>query len=156
MKRKVVLLLILSIIFIPGQVKADTEKKLVEENGKYYCYINGKKQSGFQTIDGKTYFFSRVGDNAMRTGTFAVDGPYYHFDENGVMRTGIVEENGNKYYFDETGKRVSGLQRINEKTYFFSRVGDNAMRTGAFQIDGVNYRFNNDGTAYVGIYEENN
>ena len=155
MKRKVVLLLILSIIFIPGQVKADTEKKLVEENGEYYCYINGKKQSGFQTIDGKTYFFSRIGDNAMRTGTFAVDGPYYHFDENGVMKTGIVEENGNKYYFDETGKRVGGFQTVDGKTYFFSRVGDNAMRTGTFAIDGPYYHFDENGVMKTGIVEEN-
>ena len=47
-----------------------------------------------------------------------------------------ISGSGKTYYFDNTGKRASGFQTINGNTYFFSRIGDNAMRTGTFSIDG--------------------
>ena len=82
----------------------------------------------------------------MRTGSFQIDGIYYHFNEDGSMFTGILKENGNTYYHDTDGKRLTGFQMIDGKTYFFSRINDNAMRTGSFQIDGIYYHFNEDGS----------
>ena len=151
MKKNIIILLITLMIF-PTIVYAQ-DKKIVEINGKKYCYLDGKKCSGFQEIDGKIYFFSRINDNAMRTGTFGIDGPIYHFNEDGTMHKGWYESNGNKYYFDSTGKRVSGFQTIDGKTYFFSRINDNPMRTGIFSIDGPTYRFLEDGSMYKGWYE---
>ena len=138
-----------------GSFNNGVKNGLIQENDKTYYYKDGKKQSGFQKIDGKTYFFSRVGDHAMRTGTFAIDGPYYHFNEDGAMLTGWYSGSAKAYYFNSTGKRVSGFQKIDGKTYFFSRVGDNAMRTGTFWIDGPYYHFNEDGEMVTGWYKEN-
>ena len=79
---------------------------------------------------------------------------YYLLNKEGKFITGWYEEKGNKYYFDEeTGKRVSGFKDIERKTYFFSRVEPNKMRTGEFSIDGFEYKFNEDGTMYTGIYD---
>ena len=118
----------------------------LQENGNtYYFDESGKRASGFREIDGKTYFFSRINDNPMRTGTFWIDGPYYHFNEDGTMHVGLLKENGNTYYFDGSGKRASGFQEIDGKTYFFSRINDNPMRTGIFSIDGPTYLFYENG-----------
>ena len=73
----------------------------VTEGGYTYYYVNGVKQTGFQVIDGNTYFFSRINNNEMRTGIFTIDGDVYYFDNNGVMQTGWYEKSGNKYYFDD-------------------------------------------------------
>ena len=146
-------IIIIFTIFMPCCVIAK-EPEIVTINNKKYCYIDDQKQNGFQIINGKTYFFSRAGDNQMRTGTILIDGYYYHFNEDGTMYTGIFEENGDKYYYNTVnGKRIGGLQNVNGKTYFFSRVEPNKMRTGEFSIDGFEYKFNKDGTMYTGIYD---
>ena len=150
------LLLIFIIIFLVYTPSIKAQENGWEEEGeaKYY-YVDGKKVKGFQEIDGKTYFFSRINDNAMRTGSFQIDGIYYHFNEDGSMYTGLLTENGNTYYHDTDGKRLTGFQKIEGKIYFFSRINDNAMRTGSFQIDGIYYHFNEDGSMYTGILKEN-
>ncbi len=99
--------------------------------------------TGFQVIDGKTYFFSRV-DGRMRTGKFAIDGPIYSFDDDGVMQTGLVTVDGETYNFGSDGKMITGFQVIDGKTYFFSRV-DGRMRTGKFAIDDFTYCFDRNG-----------
>ena len=155
MKKKILFLILLVVSLFTINVKAEELNGLVTENNKTYYYIDGIKQKGFQKIDNKTYFFSRINDNAMRTGTFQIDGSYYHFNDDGTMFTGILEENGKKYFYGTDGKKGKGFQKYDGKTYFFSRVGDNAMRTGKFQIDGPQYYFLNDGTMFTGILEEN-
>ena len=153
MKRKIIFIIIVVLVLIPLNVFA--ENTIVEKNGRKYCYDNTIKKNGFQVIDGKTYFFSRVNDNAMRTGMFQIDGSMYYFKEDGSAYTGWLEKDGKKYYFDNNGKRLSGFQTIDGKTYFFCRIGDNFMRTGVFKIDGPTYHFGADGAMYKGIVEEN-
>ena len=129
---------------------------LYEEKGSKYYFDEktGQRVSGFKDIEGEKYFFSRVEPNQMRTGTFSIDGPVYHFDADGSMHTGLYEEKDNKYYFDEkTGQRVSGFKDIEGKTYFFSRVEPNQMRTGVFSIDGNIYAFENSGEQITGNNE---
>ncbi len=131
------------------------ENGLSCENGKCYFYKDGVRQSGFQEIDGKKYFFSRINNNEMRKGIIWIDGDYYYFKDDGSMYTGWYENNGNKYYFGNDGKRVSGFQDIDGKKYFFSRINNNEMRTGIFWIDGDYYYFKDDGSMYTGWYENN-
>ena len=109
----------------------------------YYFEENGRLFSdGLKTLNGKTYFFSRV-DGRMRTGMFEVDYPlntYYFDDTTGEMKTGLQTINGNTYYFESDGKMYhNGFKQIEGKTYFFSRV-DGRMRTGMFEVD---YPLNN-------------
>ena len=107
----------------------------------------------------------------MRTGTFSIDGVYYHFNEDGSMYTGLLTENGNTYYYGTNGKRATGIVEIGGKkyffnsngiktsgfqeykgnTYFFSRINDNAMRTGFFQIDDGFYYFLESGIMVKGF-----
>ena len=118
----------------------------IEENGNKYYLENGNKVTGFKTINGQTYFFSRdtTRYGVMRTGKFEIDGYYYCFDDTtGALKTGFFDYGGNKYYTDNSGKIQKGFQVIDGKTYFFSRdtTRYGVMRTGKFEIDGDYYCF---------------
>ena len=112
----------------------------------------------------------------MRTGTFAIDGKYYHFNNDGTMHTGLLDENGNTYYYGNNGVRQTGIiqigdkkyffnnngikswgfQKYNGKTYFFSRIDDHSMRTGFFQIDDYYYFFKDNGEMVTGFASPQN
>ena len=132
-----------------GQLKTG----FVKINGLYYCYLNGIKQIGFQKTNGKTYFFSRINDNAMKYGWQYIDGYFYYFDNDGVMQTGLIEVDGKKYYLNEKGQRQIAFKVVDGKTYFFSRINDNAMKYGWQYIDGYYYYFDNDGVMQTGLTE---
>ena len=128
-------------------------------NQKYYANNNGELQLGYQSVDGKTYFFSRDKTmyGALKTGKFEVDGQYRIFNE--YLQTGLFEYNGQKYYADGEGNLQLGFQNIEGKKYFFSR--DNTqygvMRTGKFQIGDFYYCFDNTtGAMFTGLFEYNN
>ena len=158
MKTRKTVFSILVMIFFLSAINTFAEEKngLIEENGKMFYYINGIKQEGFQIIEGNTYFFGRLDDHPMRTGTIQIDGYTYHFDEDGIMVKGLYTENNKTYYFDKNGRRRGGFQKVGEDTYFFGRLDDNPMRTGTLNIDGNYYHFNEDGKMHKGFLTENN
>ena len=45
----------------------------------------------------------------MRTGTFNIDGDYYHFNEDGTMHTGLLEENDETYFYSDKGIMQTGI-----------------------------------------------
>ena len=143
-----ILIIIISIFII--NVNAEELNGLVEIDGNTYYYKDGVKQVGFQEIDGKYYFFSRIGLNQMRTGTFKIDGVEHTFGDDGVAYDGLLTINGEKYYYKK-GVKQKGLQEIDGKYYFFSRIGSNQMRMGTFKIDGVEHSFDINGIAYDGL-----
>ena len=58
---------------------------------------------GFQTLDGKKYYFN-TGSGKMAVGWTTIDGNKYYFDkETGVMATGDVTIDGQKYHFNSNG-----------------------------------------------------
>ena len=129
----------------------------VEENGNKYYQENGAKVTGFKTINGKTYFFSRdtTRYGVMRTGQIIVDGNYYILSDNGELMTGFFEYNGNRYFANDMGIIQVGFQEVNGKTYFFSRdtTRYGVMRTGQFQVNGDYYLFLPTGEMAEGIVE---
>lgn len=127
-------------------------------DGNVYCIDqNGINQTGFQVINGKTYFFGRM-NGIMKTGMFSIDGDYYYFKETtGEMQTGIVKINSENFYFDNQGKRQSGFQTISGSTYFFSRIGNNAMKYGWQNINNYFYYFDKEsGQMAIGKLKINN
>ena len=69
------------------------------------------------------------------TGFQTVNGETYYFDEFGNKLTGLQTIGENTYYFEANGKMFDdGFKVLNGKTYFFSRV-DGRMRTGMFAVD---------------------
>ena len=121
-------------------------------DGSYY-YFNedGVMQTGFQTIDNKTYFFSRV-NGVRRTGMFSINNYMYYFDEDGVMQTGTFTIDGLEYKFDVSGKLIGGWQFKDGKTYFLK--SDGSYIKGWAIVEGEKCYFNDLGVLIVkGAYK---
>ena len=121
-------------------------------NQKYYANNNGELQLGYQSVDGKTYFFSRDKTiyGALKTGKFEVDGKYQIFNE--YLQIGLFEFEGNKYYANSKGVLQTGFHTINGKRYFFSgdKIRFGVMRYGWIQYNGYRYYLDSDGTVVTG------
>lgn len=134
----------------------DTSKPkngIVKENGKTYYYKNGKKQTGWQTINGKKYYFSTK-DSNMLTGVQKIGNKYYLLDKStGVLKdkySGLYKQNSGTYYF-KNGDMQTGWQSMNAgKRYFSTKNGK--MLTGVQTIGKDNYYFNEDGVLQVGKF----
>ena len=143
-----------------------TKNGLVKENGKTYYYKNGKKQTGWQTINGKKYYFSTK-DNAMLTGVQKIGNKYYLLDsKTGALKntyTGLYKQGTSTYYFKSgniqtgwrdmkegrryfsvnSGKMLTGLQKIGNDEYYFNSNG--ILQTGTFNVNDYTYETDKDG-----------
>ena len=77
---------------------------LVTESGNTFYYKNGKKQTGWQQISKKWYFFN----------------------SSGVMQTGWMKQGGKWYYLGTDGAMVTGWKQISKKWYYFKSSGEMA------------------------------
>ena len=86
---------------------------------------------GWSTIGGKAYYFAESG--AMQTGwiqyVYTYDGATYSF----------------WYYAEPSGELLTGWQTIEGKQYYFSPDGYFMYSGGIRLIDGITYRFADDG-----------
>ena len=132
---------------------------IFEYNGnKYYADSEGTIQLGYQTIDGKTYFFSRdkTKYGIMRTGMFEIDGQLKIFDE--YLKKGLFDYNGKKYYANSNGELQFGFQTIEGKKYFFSRDKTKyaTMVHGWITYNNHKYYFDENGVMVTGYRNINN
>jgi glucan-binding YG repeat protein len=58
----------------------------VDDEFKRYFDGEGHMVTGWQEINGKTYYF-RIPSGAMHTGAATIDGKEYTFSNNGVLQT---------------------------------------------------------------------
>ena len=94
---------------------------------KYYFDSKGAIKNGFQKVDGKTYFFSRV-DFRMRFGWVFVDGYKYYLDKTtGEVHTGIYRVDGIDYKFDSAGRLQTGWLESDGKTYYLNAYGEKVV-----------------------------
>ena len=103
---------------------------LEDSNGNsrryYYDLESGERLLGWQSIDGKRYYFDYFG---AYTGRRIVDGKSYYFDSvNGDVKMGLVDTEGRRYYADPD----DGGAFATNKTLV---------------IDGVSYTFGADGSS---------
>ena len=69
----------------------------------YHFDANGIMQTGFLTLNGKTYYLQSSG--AMKTGWQMISNTWYYFDSSGAMvSNGWRWINSKCYYFDKNGK----------------------------------------------------
>lgn len=134
----------------------NSDGKYVE--AKYADYYNDKvtfykkvksskyKYTGWQDIDGKTYFFTKDGDKV--TGEQVIQGAKYNFDSDGVLQTGsgtlgidVSKWNGN---IDWAAVKKSGV------SYVIIRCGYRGSTTGAM-IEDPKFKSNIQGAANAGL-----
>ncbi len=111
---------------------------LMKDGSKTYYYVNNVKQTGFQTVNGKLYYFDPSADGVMRNkaGWFTVGNYRYYTKSTGVvstntwvkrryvnasgaMLTGWQTVEGKRYYFKTNGIRAHGWLAIGDDTYYF-------------------------------------
>jgi len=132
---------------------SSSKNGLIKENGKTYYYKNGKKQTGWQNINGKRYYFSTK-DNAMLTGVQKIGNKYYLLDsKTGALKdtyTGLYKQGSSTYYF-KSGSIQTGWQNMKEGKRYFS-VNSGKMLTGLQKIGNDNYYFNSKGILQTGTF----
>lgn len=104
----------------------------------YYFAPNGAMQTGLCAINGKTYYFGP--DGAQRRGQCTIDGDGYCFGSDGAMLTGWVDVAGKHFFYNEDGKMHTGWL---DDTWYFSDGG--TPLTGAQELDGTRYFFSEAG-----------
>ncbi len=138
---------------------------LVQEDGSYYYYSNGKKlKSSWKTIKGKKYYFKSNGKAA--TGGYKIKGTVYVFSSKGVLKTGSKTRfvtvgkykyrvskkgvaktgwfvtGGKLYYALKSNGRLSSKTRskitFNKKTYAAKTKGDNNAKLKYYTVKIVN------------------
>ncbi|MGT2928640.1 KxYKxGKxW signal peptide domain-containing protein [Streptococcus dentasini] len=125
------------------------------DTGKFYSDGNGQNLTGFQTIDGKLYYFQDDGqlvENQFFTPDHEVT--WYCADETGQLLTGLKTFQGNTYFFRPDGSQVKGAYaEVDGNWYYLDK--DNGQPLKFWQtIDGT-LRFFDDETgiqAKNGIY----
>ncbi len=104
-----------------------------------------KAQTGFQTINGKTYYLVNFSSNL--TGWLAIDSGIYYFDKDGVMATGWTRIDGKEYYFKDNGIMAAGEwiegRYVGEDGYVLT----NTLTPDNIYVDGNGYANNSLGTA---------
>ena len=96
---------------------------ITKDGRKSYIKTNYQILTGWQTIEGKRYYFNT--DGIMQTGLFQV-GRYYYYAETkkdsteGIIAAGAVEIDGRIYGFHPTQYyRVTGWQTFDGERYYF-------------------------------------
>lgn len=104
--------------------------------------LTGSCQGGWQTVNGKRYYFDWADGKSLRWSQW-IDGSLYYFNTESEMVTGWVtwKADGSKSYFDGNGRALMEWQTIGGKTYYFNPSNGQSLR-GMHVIDGHSYYFN--------------
>ena len=133
-----------------GQVQNPTENTSpasgqtgwITLDGKTYYFLpDGSVITGKVTIGQHTYCFDSTG--LMLTGWQELGGKEYYFDNQGHMHTGWLELDGKRHYFTDSGAAASGWLKVEDTTYYFRARGE--MARGKVEIDGRNRFFTSTG-----------
>lgn len=129
-----------------GQYVAATYADYFKENQKFYLRQQGYKYTGWQTIDGKVYFFDANGNKV--TGAQVIQGAQYSFDSNGVMvsSNGILGIDVSKWNgsIDWNAVKNSGV------SYVIIRCGYRGSSQGSL-VEDPKYRTNIQGATAAGL-----
>ena len=114
-KKTICCLLLIMIIcgmFSAHAYAAVSGEKWVSKKGKYYLFLDGKKQTGLKQVGERTYYLDKKG--VQRTGWRKIGKKYYFFQikngKDGYMRTS-VKVNGVKLKKDGSAKLTSRSKR---------------------------------------------
>ena len=140
------------------------------EHGTCYLDRNGNPVSGWQEIDGVSYYFNSetqalhtgwiTQNNVSRylsegrpvSGWIALEEGTFYLKEDGSIHTGWLMEAEQWYYLNAQGNPVSGWTETEDGQFYFDESGKRI--SGLVQIDGTVYCLGYDGTPHTGWYEQ--
>ena len=123
--------------------------------GDGMCYFDesGKMLTGWQNIDGATYYLDAT-TGARYTGLKKIDGNHYLFTDYGKMYTNTFKETDNGMcYFGSDGVMYKGWKNIGSDTYYFN-IKNGRRYTGLQKIDNKHYLFSSSGKMYKNTFKE--
>ncbi|CCK85176.1 Hypothetical conserved protein [Lactobacillus equicursoris DSM 19284 = JCM 14600 = CIP 110162] len=86
---------------------------------KRYYYINQKKLTGWQDLEGQRYYFAA--DGHMAQGVTKIGKSSYLFSRAGLLQVGLKKYGKYWYLASNTGKLLTGRQKVSSKSYgYFS------------------------------------
>ena len=116
------------------------------QDGKYLDNM-GRPLTGWQTIDGKTYYL----DPVKVTGWLSTEQGKYYFDQQGNPKTGWYTDENGTYLLNAEGKAITGWVQTDRGDRFFSETG--TMVTGTLESNGTMWCFLEDGAPCDGWFE---
>lgn len=119
------------------------KNKIGEWDGdKFKRYDGSYIENGFVVSREDTYYFDAEGKKV--TGWQTIQGNKYYFNKNGAMqKSGWQEADDGKYYLGEKGAALTGWQELDGDTYYFGQ--DGKMATGEIYLGIMVCRFDEDG-----------
>ncbi|WP_420214453.1 GH25 family lysozyme [Limosilactobacillus mucosae] len=124
-----------------------------QENGHWYLYKNGVRQTGFQSLsDGRTVYYNSQGQ--MQYGNQIINNNKYYFNTwSGAMTLGEVTIDGRNYYYDSTtGIQEIGLvyNQATKKLQYYDPI-TGALKTGVTSVNNNNttIKLNTNGSVNV-------
>ncbi|MEY8562512.1 N-acetylmuramoyl-L-alanine amidase family protein [Eggerthellaceae bacterium 3-80] len=128
--------------FDPNTGHLVTGWQTIDGKRYYFSTITGATAKGLVTISGSTYYFGSS-SHVMATGWQTIGGKRYYFStKNGKSASGLVSIGGYRYYFGaKSHAAATGWQKLNGSWYYFSSKTNRAAK-GLAVIDGKRYYFN--------------
>ncbi|MFJ8120017.1 hypothetical protein ACIQ48_30120, partial [Bacillus mycoides] len=112
----------------------------------------GKMATGFQTIDGKKYYFGKKDDGSglaegkMATAWFQVGNDWYHASAGGEINVGTTDWGTDKYFFDKTtGKSLFSIRQSFMGDYYGYGPDFTLIKGWHETSDGKHYWFDDSG-----------
>lgn len=121
-------------------------------DGYFHFNSRGNMQTGWNDIDGKTYYLGTNGK--MYIGWIKYYDEWYYLDYNGVMQTGWSRIDDKWYYFDKFGVMQTGWIKLDNTWYFIG--ADGHMKTGWILYDKKWYYLDYNGKMRTGWIYYNN
>lgn len=113
---------------------------------------NKEWKTGWQTINGQTYYYDENGE--MQTGWLTYNDQLYYFQSNGQMKTGWLKLSNKWYYFNSDGSAAIGKKKIGNQWYLFNNNG--IMTVGWGKYENIWYYANSNGYLKHGWLSLNN
>ena len=100
-----------------SDTKLSRDKGIILKDGiEYYLTSEGVIANGFQTVNGRMYYFDEEG--AMVKGEWReIKNEWYYFKDNGTVTTDYLTLAGRDYHFDAVGRMSKGFSKIDNETY---------------------------------------
>ena len=115
----------------------------------YYVGKGGVCKTGWQTINGITYYFDKSDGSMLDDGVYALENGIYFFNDDGTVNNeidGLIEDYGDYYYF-VSGKCVTGWLELDGGWHYFDPEYGYMYYGGQFVIGKYIFEFDDEGVS---------